>query len=340
MTFSSPSAALRELDVQRHIGKSWRRFWLWVGIDRHCSGLRRQCLPCGQRGRRSLSVHNFMASHCWQLSGLYVRQGSPNSFVTKVSLTAGSILYYAVVLTGSITAMTVDANREVILAGSYPVNLLVTPDAFSSTVSTNFLIKVSSDAIALPMRVTSAVHHRTCCPPSIALHWTRQAISGSQDQRENSPRSSPSLIRCNPFQERIRFRRLGFISEFDSTFIVLFSTYFNGVQGGFTINSIALDRQGRAHVAGGGQSDLPVSPSAFLPSVKSLPSTSLNNRYGFAAMIDRICQGRASASRISSATVQVGASGQARLPSIAAVTLPHHLRRSKLAFSDGQRGRA
>ena len=244
-----------------------------------------------------------------------VLQDSPTSFVTKVSPDASSILYSTLLVAGGTTAMALDANREVILAGSFPVNLPITPDAFSSTASLNFFVKLSADAT----RIAYASYFSSSPPDnhSGSINSIKLDKAGNLWITGSSSPYGLDIPLENPLQSVLGIGGVpsgsAFVSEFDPSFhSLLFSTYFNGVKAGSTINGIALDTQGRAHIAGGGQSDLPTSANAFLTSVTSLPSTNLYNYYGFAAMIDANVPGPGICfSHYISPTVQVGASGQA-----------------------------
>ncbi len=205
-------------------------------------------------------------------------------FVTKISPDGASILYSTLVGTGHANSMALTSNREVILVGA-GINYPITPDAFDSAVGAGFIAKLSADASQLLYSSYFGTKGSYGGPgiQSVALDTSGNVWIAGYDL------SSPPLPVVHPLQSLpgpVLSNSSAFVSEFDSGIhTLLFSTYFNGAQAGSQISGVALDVQGRAHIAGTGASDMPTTSSAFQRTVTP-PPPGYSYTYGFAALID------------------------------------------------------
>jgi hypothetical protein len=209
-------------------------------------------------------------------------------FVAKVSPDGATLLYSTLVGTGHATGMVLTPSREVIMVGAAGLNYPITPNAFSSTYGASFLAKLSADASQL--LYSSYFSTATGGSAPMIANIQSVALDTAGDVWVTGTAYTSTLPVVHPLQSLPGDSGgpivSAFVSEFDPQIhTLLFSTYFNGAQADSLISGVALDAQGRAHIAGTGASDMPTTSSAFLPAVTPPPAGSSYN-YGFAALID------------------------------------------------------
>jgi Abnormal spindle-like microcephaly-assoc'd, ASPM-SPD-2-Hydin len=223
-------------------------------------------------------------------SGAYqatmISPGDAAPFVAKVSDDASTLLYSTLVTTGIARGMALTPDHQVILVGNPSFNYPVTPDAYSSMVGTSFIAKLSADASQLSYSTyfSTATLDTGGYITNVALDSAGDVwVAGNTGFESNVPMMDP--LQSVPGSTLIP-EGSAFISEFDpSIHQLLFSTYFNGAQGGSRIAGLAIDNQGNAHIVGTGEDDLPVTPTAYLGAVTP-PPPNFNYTYGFAAVIN------------------------------------------------------
>ncbi len=207
-------------------------------------------------------------------------------FVTKVSPDGSALVFSTLVTTGNASGMALASDGSIWLAGTGSTGLPVNSASYSTVPGTSFLAKLSADGTQLPYATyfSTPTGDTGGTISKIALDAAGDVwVAGNTGYRSNIPLLNPlqSVAGTSSFSTGSAF-----LTEFDpQVHQVLFSTYFNGSQGGSRIAGLALDSQGRAHIAGTGQDDLPVTPSAFLAAVTPAP-TNYTYTYGFAALID------------------------------------------------------
>ncbi len=240
----------------------------------------------------TVGVTTFTSTTPWPItSGAYqstmIAPGQTAPFAAKVSADGSQLLYSTLVTTGVASSMALTSDLQVILVGSPGTNYPVTSGAYSSHVGTSFLARLSADGSALsyssyfstPTADTGGTIN------NVALDSTGNVwIAGNTQYNNNLPLINP--LQSVPASSIGTGSSSSFVSEFDPLIQhLLFSTYFNGVQGGTRIAGLAIDMQGRAHIAGTGSYDLPTTPSVYLASVTPPPINYTYN-YGFAALLD------------------------------------------------------
>jgi hypothetical protein len=263
------------------------------------------------------STTNFTTTVPWPTtSGVYKSALSSTTggpFVTKISADGTAILWSTLLDIATLSAMTVTSDNQVIVAGTYS-QIPVTSDAFASSRATSFIAKVSADGTKVPYAsyFGTPAGGSEAIITNVALDNSGDVwVGGYTDQGSNVPMVNP-LQSVPAFLNT--FKGSAFVSEFDPPLhSLLFSTYFNGAQGGGTVNGIAFDPQNKAHIVGIGRGDTPTTSSSYLPSVP--PSTQVGNFYyanrGFAAVIDTATPGPGICfSSLPFLTAQVGLSAQ------------------------------
>ena len=266
----------------------------------------------------TVGVTTFTSTTPWpittgtNLSGNIGQDGAA-PFVAKVSADASTLLYSTLVATGITSSMALTADNSVILAGSPGSNFPVTSDAYSSRSGTSFIAKLSADAsqLAYGTYFSTPTADTGGNITNLALDPTGNVwIAGNTQFGNNIPMVNP--LQSLPGTSGTSSGS-AFVSEFDPRMhTLLFSTYFNGAQGGSRINGLAIDTQARAHVTGTGMDDLPTTSSAYLGSVTP-PPQNYTYTYGFAALIDPTPPGPGVCFSNAGAFAQVGTSGQAKL---------------------------
>jgi hypothetical protein len=266
----------------------------------------------------TVGVTTFTSSTPWPITaGAYqsamISPGETAPFVAKVSPDASTLLYSTLVTTGVTSGMALTPDHQVILVGTANYNYPVTSDAYSSKVGTSFIAKLSADAsqLAYSTYFSTPTADTGGYITNLALDPTGNVwIAGNTQFGNNIPMVNP--LQSLPGTSGTSSGS-AFVSEFDPLMhTLLFSTYFNGVQGGSRINGIAIDSQGRAHITGTGMDDLPTTSSAYLRSVTP-PPPNYTYTYGFAALIDPTQPGPGICFSNPGAFAQVGTSGQANL---------------------------
>ena len=233
-------------------------------------------------------------------------EGAP--FAAKVSADGTTLLYSTLVATGTATGMALTSDNQVILVGTANYNYPVTSNAYSSTVGTSFIAKLSADAtqLAYSSYFSTPAGDTGGDITSVALDATGNVwLVGATVNQDNIPMVDP--LQSVPAGQL----RAAFVTEFDPTIRqILFSTYFNGVLNNYAIDGLAIDNQGRAHIVGIAATDLPTTSSSYLSTVTAAPSGQ-SYSYGFAALIDPSQPGPATCfSNATYGTAQVGTSGQ------------------------------
>jgi Beta-propeller repeat len=225
----------------------------------------------------TVGVTTFTTTTPWPITaGAYqsaiISPGDTAPFVAKVSPDASTLLYSTLVATGLTSGMALTPDRQVILVGTANYDYPVTSDAYSSTVGTSFIAKLSADASQLaystyfstPTADTGGNITNVALDPAGNV-W----IAGNTQLETNVPIVNP--LQSLPGTSGTTSGS-AFVSEFDPLMhTLLFSTYFNGPQSGSRISGLAMDTQGRAHVTGTGMDDLPTTSSAYLRSVTPPP---------------------------------------------------------------------
>jgi hypothetical protein len=236
-------------------------------------------------------------------------------FISKVAPDASKFLYSTFVPLGVTNSMAVTSDRQVIAVGSeINTGCSPTPGAYSSTPSLNCIVKINADATQL---VFSTYFNTPAGDPEGEINGVDlDSVGNVWIVGNDSDGSVVPLV--NPLQSLTQtvgyFSTVGYVTEFDPLMhTALFSTYFNGAQGNSRISAIAMDAQGRAHIAGTGLNDLPTTPSAYLAAVPLLQATNDNTGYGFAALIDPSTPGPGICFSNASTSAQVGTSSEADL---------------------------
>jgi len=237
-----------------------------------------------------------------------ISPGDVAPFAAKVSADGSTLLYSTLVTTGVATGMALTSDNQMILVGSPNYNYPVTSDAYSSTIGTSFMARLSADATQL----TYSSYFSTPTGDTggditnVALDAAGNVwLAGNTRMISNIPMVDPlQSMSGTTFGS-------AFVSEFDPTIHqLLFSTYFNGALGGSAIDGLAIDSQGRVHIAGTALDDLPTTSSAYLSAVTP-PSGNPTSPFGFAALIDASQPGPAICfSNATYGNAQVGSSGQ------------------------------
>jgi hypothetical protein len=267
----------------------------------------------------TVGVTTFTSTTPWPITGgayqsAMISPGDTAPFVAKVSPDASTLLYSTLVTTGITSGMALTPDRQVILVGAANYNYPVTSDAYSSKVGTSFIAKLSADAsqLAYSTYFSTPTADTGGNITNVALDATGNVWIAGNTQLGNN-----NIPMVNPLQSLPGTSGTSsgsaFVSEFDPLMhTLLFSTYFNGAQGGSRINGLAMDTQGRAHITGTGMDDLPTTSSAYLRSVTP-PPQNYTYTYGFAALIDPTPPGPGICFSNTGAFAQVGTSGQANL---------------------------
>ena len=241
-----------------------------------------------------------------------IAPGDTAPFAAKVSADGSKLLYSTLVTTGIASSIALTSDGQVIFVGTANYNYPVTSNAFSSTVGTSFIARLSADGTQLPYSTYFSTPSGDTggSITNVALDAAGDVwIAGSTGYSNNIPMVYP--LQSLPGSGGLSSGS-AFVSEFDPQIQhLLFSTYFNGTQGGTRIDGIAIDAQSHVHIAGTGQDDLPTTSSAYLISVTP-PPPNQDYTYGFAAVIDPTQPGPGICfTGAASAVAQVGSSGQA-----------------------------
>jgi hypothetical protein len=209
--------------------------------------------------------------------------------------------------------MALTSDSQVILAGTAYPNYPVTSDAFSSTVGTSFIAKLNADGSQLAYST-----YFSTPTADTGAYITKLAVDGAGDVwvggNTSYTQNVPMVLPLQSVPGLPASVASAFVSEFDPQLHnLLFSTYFNGVQSGSSIAGLAMDGQGRAHIAGTGSYDMPTTPSALLGAVTP-PPPNYTYYYGFAALIDPAAPGPGICfPRSVAAYAEVGSSAQTSL---------------------------
>ncbi len=266
----------------------------------------------------TVGVTVFTSTTPWPItSGAYqsamISPGETAPFVTKVSSDASTLLYSTLVATGVTSGMALAADRQVILVGATNYNYPVTRDAYSSKAGTSFIARLSADAtqLAYSTYFTTPADGTGASITSVALDPAGNVwVAGNTSLTSSVPFVNPLQSVAGAFGGAFAS---AFVSEFDpQVHSLLFSTYFNGVQAGTQIGGLAVDAQGRVHIAGTGPDDLPTTASAYLRAVTPAPPH-YTYSYGFAAVIDPALPGPGICFSHPGTVAQVGTTGQASL---------------------------
>jgi hypothetical protein len=245
-------------------------------------------------------------------SGAYQSQvAAPQAsapFAAKISADGSTMLYSTLVNTGVTAGMALTANGQVILVGTLSSSP-ATSNAYSAIVGASYIAELSADGTQLPYYSYFSTPTR-----DTGAYITKVALDSAGDVwvggNTNVTQNVPMVL---PLQSvPATGAPSAFISEFDPQIHnLLFSTYFNGTLPQSFVSGLAIDSQGRAHVAGTAQYDLPTTSGAYLTSVTPPPQGYTYN-YGFAALIDPAAPGPGICfSDFGVALAQVGSSGQA-----------------------------
>ena len=227
---------------------------------------------------------------------------SPNQnapFVAKVSADGSQLLYSTLAGSGHVSAMTLDPQGEVLLAGTPGSGFPITSAAYQTAAGNSFIAKASANGTALP--------YATYFGSSAQIAGL--ALDAAGDLWLTG-RTTSRLTLVNPLQSSFgSSSSTGFVAELDPLLQTLqFSSYFNGPQGSSIPTGLAIDPQSHIHLAGTAPDDLPTTTGAYLTSVTP-PPPNYTYTYGFAAVINpatpapAVCDGGAQ-----SATAQVGSS--------------------------------
>ena len=261
-------------------------------------------------------VNNLTSATPWTTTpGAYqsdlIAPGQTAPFVAKISADGSKLIYSTLAATGITTSMALTAEGQVILVGTPDDNYQVTSNAYSSTAGSIFIAELSADGTRLPYSTyfSTPTEDMGGIISKVTLDGAGDVwVAGRTHNINNVPMVNP--LQSLPGAQS----GSAFVSEFDPSMReLLFSTYFDGVLGGSRIGGLAVDPQGRVHIAGTAQSDLPTTPSAFLDAVTP-PAKNYASTFGFAALIDPNVPAPAICfSSPSTAQAQVGSSGQSFL---------------------------
>lgn len=205
--------------------------------------------------------------------------GSFNGFLTKVSADGSSLLYSSY-LGGNGSdlpaGIVIDSLGSVLVAGNTTSTNFPVANAYQATVSPNqgglfgnygFLSKFSQDGSSLVYSTylggNSNVAYNcggTPCWPSpysavsgVAVDSNGNAYAAGTTNTYNFPTTQASYLTTDSTQQN---RTVGFVSKFDGSGNLDYSTYFYGSSGILTnINAIAVDGLGSAYVTGTAVSD-------------------------------------------------------------------------------------
>ena len=236
-------------------------------------------------------------------------------YIAKIAPDASKFLYSTFVPLGVMSSMSLTSDQQVIAVGSQ-VNGGCTPTtgAYSATPSLNCIVKINTDATQL---VYSTYLNTPAGDPEGTVNGVAVDSAGNVWIAANDSGGAVVPL-ANPLVSLPQwvgsYSTVGYVTEFDPLLrTVLFSTYFNGALGNSRVSAIAMDTQGRAHIAGTGMNDLPTTSSSYLTAVPVLQATNTNTGYGFAALIDPNTPGPGICFSNASAVAQVGTSSEADL---------------------------
>jgi Abnormal spindle-like microcephaly-assoc'd, ASPM-SPD-2-Hydin/Beta-propeller repeat len=225
-------------------------------------------------------------------AGVYSRTtpGAPSNrsaFVTKLAPDASSLIYSTFLGAGIGMSVALDSNQDAFLTGmpdqpTFPV----TSNAYLSTMHDccAFLSELSPDGSQLLYSTFLGSNTGYGNIYSTGLSLDRNAniwVVGSTTDYA-FPLLNP--LQSIPAQSYLFPANNGFVSQFDPTGTTLkFSTFFGGNSPG--VNGIALDANGKAHIAGTTASGIYTTPGAFEGSL-TVPPQNVQYLYGYAALID------------------------------------------------------
>ena len=244
----------------------------------------------------SNSVSPTSTAPAWPTTpGVYQTQlitaGQAAPFAAEVSPDGSKFVYSTLVTTGVATAMALTQTQEMLIVGTPFSGYPTTGDAFDTAPSQSFIAKLSADGTQL--LYSSYFGTATGIGNVILANVTTDSagdvwLAGNDRQPQNVPLVHP--LQSLP-GDTITPIQTAFVSEFDPAIQnLLFSTYFNGNQGGSLAAGLGVDSQGRAHFVGTGMDDVPTTSSAFLGSVTPPPS-GYSYQFGFAALMDPAAPG-------------------------------------------------
>jgi hypothetical protein len=231
-----------------------------------------------------------------------ISPGDTAPFAAKVSADGSTLLYSTLVTTGETRGMALTSENQVILVGTPNYNYPVTSDAYSSTVNTSFINKLSADGTQLLYSsfFGGQVSFEATTPSAVDLDGQGNIWLAGSTKDSTFP-----LV--NPLVAQLPYSSLGavtsFLSEFDSTGTQLkFSTFMGDLSGSGL--QIALDSTGKVHAAGTTTTPINTTAGAFIGTVTAPPSD-VEYTYPYAALIDpntsgaTLCIGAAASAGIS-----------------------------------------
>jgi hypothetical protein len=232
-------------------------------------------------GTGAVYLAGVAGSSTWPTTaGAYSAVG-PGVFVAKISANASQIVFSTFVGQGSPTGVAIDSSSNVLITGNtYYTSFPLTNDAAFKT-GTAFLAKLNPTGTQL-LYSSFTDDSTTTNSNAIALDASGNIWLGGWTGSQTFPMIAPiQTTAASNYPERT-----GWIQEWDSTGKTnRFSSYFGGIQGGTTVNSLAIDGAGKVHLGGTASYDLPTTSGAYRTSVTP-PPPNYYYLYGFAATID------------------------------------------------------
>ena len=208
-------------------------------------------------------------------------------FVTKLSPDASKLIYSTFVGVGNAVGIALDANQNAFITGTpdqptFPV----TPNAYQPVMHDccAFLSELSPDGSQLLYSTFfgSSSGYGNVYTTGVSLDPNANIWVVGSTTDYAFPLRYP--LQSIPAQSYLLPPNNGFVSQFDPTGTTLkFSTFFGGNSTG--VNGIALDANGKAHIAGTTVSGIYTTPGAFQGSV-TVPPQNIQYIYGYAALID------------------------------------------------------
>lgn len=225
-------------------------------------------------------------SGAYQTQFLLVNNNN-DPFVTEVSADGSALLYSTFLgADAAVTGMAVDAAGEVYVTGTgAPSTFPTTTNGFLPTVpagsSSGFLTELNASGSEL---LYSTFLLGAANPSGMALDASQDIWLVGKTGSQVFPLVDP--IQSIPALNGYSNTQSGFISEFDPTgSSLLFSTYFAGQTGLYSMVGPAFDGSGKLHIAGTSDAYLYTTPGAYLVSVTPPPQYN-QYTYGFLAAID------------------------------------------------------
>jgi hypothetical protein len=225
-------------------------------------------------------------SGAYQTQFLLVNNNN-DPFVTKVSADGSTLLYSTFLgADAAITGMAVNGAGEVYVTGnSAPSTFPTTPNGFLPTIPSGswsgFLSQLNTSGSEL---LYSTFLPGGANPRGLALDASENIWLAGMTGSQVFPLVNP--IQSIPALNGYSSTQSGFISEFDPTgSSLLFSTYFAGQTGLYSMVGPAFDGSGKLHIAGTADAYLYTTPGAYLTAVTP-PPLNTQYTYGFVAAID------------------------------------------------------